>query len=329
MTASPTDALPAALPFISIVMPTRNRAHLLAQALRTIAAQTFSRFEVIVLDDASDAATAAEYPALWASLDSRFILHRLGQPGGRGLGPSVTRNAGIALARGEIIAFCDDDDLWTSAGHLTAVATVFATQPDVDMYIANQTGVSSRGTEIANWLPKLRGAAGGGPVTIDALCEAGGFAHLNILSVRKTRVLQAQGFWERVSYEEDRDFFWRTLDCCQQIHFNPTVIAQHNIPDAKRADNQSTQHSVVERWLLAVLVCQHIATTVKHPAIGALARRYEGDLLRKLTTHLVQAGQRSLGFAFAQRALAARFSYKWCGYLMLLAIKSLLPRKVA
>ena len=327
MTASPTDALPAALPFISIVMPTRNRAHLLTQALHAIAAQTFSRFEVIVLDDASDAATAADYPTLWASLDSRFILHRLGQPGGRGLGPSVTRNAGIALARGEVIAFCDDDDLWTAAGHLAAVAAVFATQPEVDMYIANQIGVSSRGTDIAHWLPKLRCAAGGGLVTVDALCSAGGFAHLNILSVRKAPVLQAHGFWERVSYEEDRDFFWRTLDCCRQIHFNPTIVAQHNIPDAKRADNQSTQHSVVERWLLAVLVCQHISTTVRHPAIGALARRYEGDILRKLTTYLLHAGQRSLGFAFAQRALAARFSFKWSAYLMLLAIKSLLPQK--
>lgn len=329
MTASLPDAFPATLPNISIVIPTRNRVRLLEQAVRAIAAQTFSRFEVIVLDDASDEATTACYPALWKSLDSRFILHRLGQPGGKGLGPSVTRNAGIELARGEVIAFCDDDDLWTAPGHLAAVAAVFATRPDVDMYIANQTGVSSRGVEIENWFPKLHTAAGSGLISIDALCQAGGFAHLNVLSVRKAAVLQVQGFWERVSYEEDRDFFWRTLDCCRQIYFDPAIIARHNIPDSRKVDNQSTQHSLVERWLLAVLVCQHISTTVKHPAIGALARRYEGDILRKLTAHLLHAGQRALGFQFAQRALAARFSFKWSGYLVLLAIKSLLPQKAA
>ena len=335
MNSSPVYAKAPSQPLISVVIPTRNRADLLARALDAIKAQTFQAFEVIVIDDGSNATTKSRYQDLWATLDDRFILKSLGDNAHRGVGPSVTRNLGIAAARGDIVAFCDDDDFWTAADHLQSMASVFASSPTVDMYIANQTGVSSKGTDISNWFPTLHADAqtdcseqnAQGLVSADALCITGGFAHLNILALRKKTILQAGGFWERVSYEEDRDFFWRTLDCCDQVYFNPKIIGQHNIPDAKRADNQSTQHSIVERWLLAILVCQHICSTVKQAPIAALARRYEGDILRRVATHFIQAGRSATGLEFARRALGARFSFKWSAYLTLLSLKSMLQKK--
>ena len=334
MTSLPLDA-EVSPPRITIVIPTRNRVELLQRALQAIKLQSFQAYEVIVVDDGSDLATASRYARLWETLDHRFILHSLGQDTARGAGPSVTRNLGIARARGEIVAFCDDDDFWSASDHLDAMASVFASQPEVDMYIANQTGVSGKGTEISNWFPGLQAArrhpAGAadakGIISVAELCAAGGFAHLNILSLRKKTILEAGGFWERVSYEEDRDFFWRTLDCSKRVFFNPAIIGQHNIPDAKRANNQSTQHSPVERWLLAILVCQHISSSVRQPAIGALAQRYEGDILRHLAIHFIQGGRGEQGRAFARRALAARFSLKWSGYLMLLFLKACLRKK--
>ncbi|SMP82003.1 Glycosyl transferase family 2 [Noviherbaspirillum suwonense] len=328
------DSLSSA--YISVVIPTRNRAQLLARTLQAIKAQSFQRFEVIVVDDASDEYTRSQYREVWTALDSRFILHSLGQNGNRGLGPSITRNIGLSIAHGEVIAFCDDDDFWTASDHLESMASIFLARPEIDMYIANQTGVSSHGIEIEDWFPKLTAALAsravssepGNIVSIQELCEAGGFAHLNILSLRKRPINQFGGFWERVTYEEDRDFFWRMLDSCNKVFYNPKIVAQHNIPDPKKTDNQSTQHPLVERWLLAILVCQHIATSAKHPSISGLARRYEGDLLRRLATHFASAGQHALGFAFARQALGARFSFKWSGYLTLLAFKALLINEV-
>jgi glycosyltransferase involved in cell wall biosynthesis len=328
MTISPPDAV---IPLISIVIPTRNRPELLQRALQSIASQTFVDFEVIVIDDGSDEASYCVYETLWQSLDARFIFHPLGVGRSYGLGPSVTRNIGITLARGQILAFCDDDDFWTAPHHLLDMAAAFNADPAVDMYIANQTGVSSHGIEISNWFPRLttkmdsreKQTGAKGIVTIEELCAAGGFAHLNVLSIRRQLALDVQGFWERVSYEEDRDFFWRVLDRCHRIYFNPAIVAQHNIPDAHRVDNQSTQHSIVDRWLLATLVCQHIATNVGHPSIAVLVRGYEGDILRKLTLHFKAAGRIVLAFDFGRRALAARFSFKWSAYLMMLGLKAI------
>lgn len=335
MNNSPAEADDTTTPVISIVIPTRNRIGLLEQALLAIASQTFRDFEVIVIDDGSDATTLAAYSRLWSSLDHRFRLHSAGNGSIKGVGPSVTRNLGIAHARGAIIAFCDDDDFWTASNHLEAVATAFSTIPAIDMYIANQTGVSAKGVEINDWMRKLSDGmarrsgkpAIAGIVSVDDLCNAGGFAHLNVLALRKTVALKAGGFWERVGYEEDRDFFWRTADCSGLIHFNPRIIGQHNIPDPKRTDNQSTQHSSVERWLLACLVCQHISTSVSHPAIARLARDYEGDLLRKLAIHFGKQQQAVRAVDYGRRALAARFSIKWALYLMSLSGKALYAKR--
>lgn len=335
MTTIPPDA--ESIPLISIVIPTRNRPQLLQRALETIAAQTFADFEVIVIDDGSDEATFQAYEILAQSLDKRFLFHSLGMARSNGLGPSVTRNIGIGMARGAILAFCDDDDFWIGSDHLRDMAAAFHADPAVDMYIANQIGVSSRGTAMASWFPRLtrqldareKRTGASGLVTIPELCAAGGFAHLNVLSVRRQVVLDVHGFWERVSYEEDRDFFWRVLDRCKRIHFNPAIVAQHNIPDALKADNQSTQHSIVDRWLLAILVCQHIATHVGHPSIAALVRGYEGDIARKLAMHFKEAGRASLAFDFGRRALAARFSFKWSAYLTMIGLRALLTSKAS
>ena len=332
MSNCPTAVDETTAPLISIIIPTRNRAAVLEQALRAIVSQTFRDFEVIVIDDGSDAATRAAYAGVWHLLDERFRLYPAGIDGIHGIGPSTTRNLGIAKARGSILAFCDDDDLWTAVDHLELVASTFAARPALDMYIANQTGVSAKGVEIADWMSRLRTAlvqhAGAGIVTVEDLCNAGGFAHLNILAVRKSVVLEAGGFWERVGYEEDRDFFWRSADCCDLIFFNPRIIGQHNIPDPKRMDNQSTQHSMVERWLLSSLVCQHIAASVSHPAIATLARRYEGDLLRKLSMHFNEHSTSGRAIDFGRRALAARFSLKWALYLTALGFRAMFTKKV-
>jgi cellulose synthase/poly-beta-1,6-N-acetylglucosamine synthase-like glycosyltransferase len=321
--------------FISVVIPTRNRAELLARALASIQAQTYQDFEVIVIDDGSDEATKAAYRQIWQTLDQRFFLHFPSERSVRPLGPSATRNFGISLATGEIVTFCDDDDFWTAPQHLENVAKAFSSCRDLDVYFGNQTGVSEQGTQICDWFPDLRRAVSKNAtsraapisVSVEMLCAARGFAHLNILAVRLALVREAGGFWERVSYEEDRDFFWRVIDRSRRIYFNPEIVAQHNIPDPTKTQNQSTQHLQAERWLLAILVCQHIGTTVKNRGIAKLARKYEGDLLRHLALHFAGTGRNGLALSFACKALGARFSFKWCAYSSLIAFRALFMEK--
>src|ERR1044071_7041476 len=92
------------MPRVSVVIPTRDRAHLLQRTLASVLKQSIDSLEVIVVDDASnDAASTAA-----AAAHPRVRLLRNPEPSG----VSVARNRGIAAARGDWIAFCDDDDLW-------------------------------------------------------------------------------------------------------------------------------------------------------------------------------------------------------------------------
>jgi glycosyltransferase involved in cell wall biosynthesis len=92
-------------PQVSAVVPTQNRSAMLEQALRSALEQEDVELEVIVVDDGS----ADETPAVLARIDDpRLTVIRHERP----LGVSRARNAGISRARGEWIAFLDDDDLW-------------------------------------------------------------------------------------------------------------------------------------------------------------------------------------------------------------------------
>jgi glycosyltransferase involved in cell wall biosynthesis len=90
---------------VSAVIPTRGRAALAVHAARTALNQSYSNIEVIVVVDGPDAETIL---ALSNVHDQRLRVVPLPQPSG---GASA-RNAGVEEARGEWIAFLDDDDEW-------------------------------------------------------------------------------------------------------------------------------------------------------------------------------------------------------------------------
>jgi glycosyltransferase involved in cell wall biosynthesis len=92
---------------VSVVVPTRNRSALLSLALASVLRQRGVEIEVIVVDEASSDGTA-EVLAAAAAGDARLRVVRHDTP----RGVSAARNRGAAEARGEWVAFLDDDDLW-------------------------------------------------------------------------------------------------------------------------------------------------------------------------------------------------------------------------
>jgi GT2 family glycosyltransferase len=95
-------------PLASVVIPTRNRPEAVESCLESLAAQTLPprAFEAIVVDDGSEPPLALD-PARWAT---KFELKLVRQ---QNTGPAGARNRGAAEARGEFIAFTDDDCLPT------------------------------------------------------------------------------------------------------------------------------------------------------------------------------------------------------------------------
>lgn len=95
-----------ATPLVSVILPAYNAARFIRATIESVLRQTFSRFELIVVDDGSTDATAAII-AEAARYDPRIIL--LHQPNS---GVAAARNRAIEHARGRYIAPIDADDLW-------------------------------------------------------------------------------------------------------------------------------------------------------------------------------------------------------------------------
>lgn len=108
---------------VSIVIPLYNKAPYVERALESIGAQTFSDFEVIVVDDGSTDG-GASVVAQYREPRVRLITQS-------NAGPGPARNAGIAEAQGEFIAFLDADDEWLSTYLEESVRTLEELGTDV------------------------------------------------------------------------------------------------------------------------------------------------------------------------------------------------------
>lgn len=109
-------------PPVSVVIPTRNRAHYVLEAIGSVLEQTVPPSEIIVVDDGSTDGTAR---VLAPYVDGLCYVHQQN----RGIG--ATRNAGVARATGEYLAFLDDDDVWV-ADKLERQLAAFRETPEVD-----------------------------------------------------------------------------------------------------------------------------------------------------------------------------------------------------
>jgi len=93
------------LPLISVVIPTRGRPQMVARAVQSVLRQTYSNFEIVVVLDGPDPVALKSLNAIG---DTRLRLILRDEPGGG----SNARNTGVESARGEWVAFLDDDDEW-------------------------------------------------------------------------------------------------------------------------------------------------------------------------------------------------------------------------
>lgn len=94
-------------PKLSFVMPTHNRIEWLPLAINSLRSQTEKDIEIVVIDDGSTDGTW-EFLAWVGAQDDRIVAWRNETP--EGAGPS--RNRGAELAEADIIAVCDDDDVY-------------------------------------------------------------------------------------------------------------------------------------------------------------------------------------------------------------------------
>lgn len=130
------------VPLISVITPTHNRRSQVVRAVKSVLAQTLTRFEHIVVDDGSTDGTAA---ALAEIRDPRLIY-----VGAKWRGANAARNAGIERARAPVVTFLDSDDVYLP-DRLERTLARFDQNPSLEVLISSFLSLKgSRSTKCIN-----------------------------------------------------------------------------------------------------------------------------------------------------------------------------------
>ncbi|MHB9131794.1 MAG: glycosyltransferase family 2 protein [Armatimonadota bacterium] len=202
-------------PRVTVVIITRNRLQQLTRALASVFAQDYPALDIVVVDDASEDGTAEYVEAQWPQITVIRMPVRSGV--------TVTRNLGIANARGEFIYFLDDDG-WLEHDAISKCLEVIRGRPEIG-------AVESRLHNVING--ELRDTYK--PVDI-GLVYIPHFVECCSL-VRRTAILDAgyfadDLFWGAEGEELSLRMLYKGYRCCYQ----PESIMYHEQRDKRREE---------------------------------------------------------------------------------------------
>lgn len=197
------------MPLISVCVLAYNTGAYLLPCLRSVAAQTHTNLDVIVVDNGSTDGTA-KLCEDFAAQDTRFcVIHQ------QNLGSSGGRATAIAAARGEYIAFVDGDDVL----HPQMLACLLAACQASAMPIA-----ACRILPFWGDVPPLGAAPAqpqiwGAPQHLDALLHHAGVAYSLCNKLYQTALMQAQVWDNTIAHNEDLLANWQVLQGVQGMAF--------------------------------------------------------------------------------------------------------------
>lgn len=184
------------MPRYSIIVPCRNAEDTLPLTLQSLCDQTFTDWEALLVDDGSTDATRLLLDAA-ATTDPRFRVIA-----GLGAGPAVARNMAMTVARGEILAFCDADDMWAPE-KLTRLDVGFADGGIAALY--SRIAFFDEGTvRTLSRIPE-------GPLTVPQLLGENPVCTMSNIAVRTDVFAETGGFDETMVHNEDLEWLIRLV----------------------------------------------------------------------------------------------------------------------
>jgi glycosyltransferase involved in cell wall biosynthesis len=192
------------MPKFSIIVPCFNAAATINQTLESLLAQTFTDWEAIFIDDgSSDGSIDRVLDA--AAGDSRI---RIGHNDGKG--PSHARNFGALVATGEILAFCDADDIWLPS-KLAELAETF-TDPGIDGAYG-QIGFFRQVPSDAI----VYSTVPDGDLTIEVLLGENPVCTMSNIALRQAAFVRTGGFDATMVHNEDLEWLIRLVGAGARI----------------------------------------------------------------------------------------------------------------
>lgn len=273
-------------PRVSVVIPTYNYARFVGNAVDSILAQTFTDYEIIVVDDGSTDETAR---VLAGYGDKVRYVHQ------NNAGQSAARNHGIGLAHGEYLAFLDADDTWLPQ-KLDKQVRFLDEHGEYDMVFADMSHCVDGAMIHKRYLhEKKYKFVAQGKIFNNLLRE--GFIFMPTVLVRRKCFEQVGVFDVTLSNCEDVDLWFRIADRFQ-IGFVDEPLAVRNVHGANVTHQQ-------EDYLMAPLqLMEKLYRTNSDPERLAIIRRRLREMNFNLGYHYFSAYQLNLCRSHMLRSLA-------------------------
>ena len=209
------------MPRVSVIVPAHNAAASIAATLRSVQAQTFSDWEVVVADDASADGTADAVRALG---DERIRVVRTE----RNLGPAGARNLAAREIGGELVALLDADDAWLPEYLERQVA---AWKPDIGIVACDAHFVQDGERLPRTFLERVEV----GEPSLERLLR-GNFIYVSALFPREAAET-AGWFDEGLFGTEDHDLWLRIAETGRRIVINREPLALYTFGEGSVASN--------------------------------------------------------------------------------------------
>ena len=140
-------------PKFSVIIPLYNKAPYVRKALESVMLQTYSDFELIIVDDGSTDNSLEIVKELVKRIDNRWMHDRLTIISQENAGVATARNNGVAASYGEYLCFLDADDWW-GPNFLEEMDKLIADYPDAGLFATNYIYYKPGKTHVALKLSK-------------------------------------------------------------------------------------------------------------------------------------------------------------------------------
>jgi glycosyltransferase involved in cell wall biosynthesis len=227
----------ASKPLISVITPVFDTpVHRLEEAIESVLAQAYENWEIVLIDDgSSDADVLRALPRL-AARDRRITLKSLGKHEGI----SAALNQGLALARGEWVAFLDHDDV-IEPDAVFQIVKLLQTHPDADLIYSDEDKLGEDGVKAPLFKPDW---------SPDFFLSYNYVGHLT--AVRRDIVQEAGGFRSQFDSAQDYDLFFRVIEQTERIHHIPRVLYHWRRSESSSAISVRQKPEQLEASRLAI-----------------------------------------------------------------------------
>lgn len=275
-------------PLVSVIIPAYNRAALIGESLESVYAQTYEPLEVIVVDDGStDDLESALSPYLRQGL--RLIRHETNK------GAPTARNAGIAEAKGEFIAFLDSDDLWEPDKTKQQVRKIVESGPDTALVYSGIRKIDQDGKLLGFKNPVKKGS-----IYLDLLAN-NWIGSTSTALVRASALSRVGGFDATLRSRQDLDL-WLRISREFTIDFVADPLVLYRVHTNRISSNVDSRIQGYES-----LLSKYFDDIVRHPKIHA-------DYLYQIGFFYRKKGDLKQAYSLLKRSLATWLAPKTLYY---------------